>query len=339
MYSKSQLRVSCTTFFFLVCSEDAEGNENVADQANADQQRERNQALGSRQPERRGGLSLGFDLGLDDDDLESEIGAHLPANRSQNIGQTDSLLQVGVDNIGNRMDDTHQSRVESVDDEDANGNGNGNGDQDDDQASAATSRCIGDKAEIEDKEQSEQRGQVVEIESIGDDQGGELIDNNNLNRIAINELKAQLTTLYNRPTANRDENFDDVITQLFNRYSELTNERTSNQQRQYFEGLTLKADNAMIDIEQQQEQIKQIETELKELYEIPEENRESTFDMIANNLWTRYTELTNVERTASLREECDNILLTANEIERIMVEEETKERIKQIQIELTDLYS
>ena len=95
----------------------------------------------------------------------------------------------------------------------------------------------------------------------------------------------------------------------------------------------------MIDIEQQQQQIKQIEKELKELHEVPEENREPTFDMIANNLWTRYTELTDAERTADLREQCNNILLTANEIERITVEEETKERIRQIETELTDMYA
>ena len=214
------------------------------------------------------------------------------------------------------MDDSHQDRVQAEVDEDANGNDNGNeeDDQGDDQTSAVASRGIGDKEEIEDKEQSEQRNQAMEIQSMDDDQGVELIDNNNLNRIAINELRAQLTTLYDRPTANREEDFDDVVTQLFNKYTELANETTSNQQRQYFEGLTMDADNAMIDIEQKQEQIKRIETELRELYEVPEVNREPTFNMITNNLWTRYTELTNVERTVDLREHCNNILLTSAQL-------------------------
>ena len=65
--------------------EDAEGNENIANQANADQQREKNQALGSGRPARRGGLLLGLDLESDDGDFESEIGAPFPVNRPPNF--------------------------------------------------------------------------------------------------------------------------------------------------------------------------------------------------------------------------------------------------------------
>ena len=95
----------------------------------------------------------------------------------------------------------------------------------------------------------------------------------------------------------------------------------------------------MINNEQRQKQIEQIQTELKELYEIAEEHRQPTFDMISNNLWTRYRDLTSEEKVLNLREECDNLLLTANEIERIRLEGETKERINQIESELTRLYS
>ena len=61
--------------------------------------------------------------------------------------------------------------------------------------------------------------------------------------------------------------------------------------------------------------------------------------MVSNNLWSRYTELTNLEKVSNLREECDNLVLTANEIERMMVEEETKERMEQIDKELKRLFS
>ena len=73
--------------------------------------------------------------------------------------------------------------------------------------------------------------------------------------------------------------------------------------------------------------------------DIKKKKNEPTFDMISNNLWTRYTELTSVEEATNLREECDKLLLTANEIERIREEEETKERVKQIDAELTRLHS
>ena len=80
-----------------------------------------------------------------------------------------------------------------------------------------------------------------------DDQDVELRNDNNLNRVAINELRVQLTTLYDKPTARRQENFEEIVNRLFERYAELTNKRTSKQQRKYFEGLTIKADNALQD--------------------------------------------------------------------------------------------
>ena len=110
-----------------------------------------------------------------------------------------------------------------------------------------------------------------------DDQDAELRDDNNLNRVAINELRVQLTTLHDRPTARREENFDETITQLFDRYAQLTNKGTSDQQRKYFEGLTIKADNALVNEVKRQERIKQIETQLKEEYEVAESNRQPTF--------------------------------------------------------------
>ena len=153
------------------------------------------------------------------------------------------------------------------------------------------------------------------------------------------ELRIQLTTLYDRPTARREENFDETITQLFDRYAQLTNERTSNRQRKYFEGLTIKADNALVNEVKRQNRIKQIETQLREQYEIAEDNRQPTFDMLTENLWARYGELVDAETVSNLREECENLVLTANEIDRLMIEEETKERIKQIDAELNRLYS
>ena len=89
----------------------------------------KNQALGSGRPERRDGLSLGLDLESDDGDLESQIGAPFPANRPPNFEQSDSSLQVGVDNVGNGVDDRHQNGLESVGEEDDDGNGNGDNDQ------------------------------------------------------------------------------------------------------------------------------------------------------------------------------------------------------------------
>ena len=61
--------------------------------------------------------------------------------------------------------------------------------------------------------------------------------------------------------------------------------------------------------------------------------------MFTNNLWASYSELVDEEMVTNLREECDNLTLTANEINRLMIEEETKERIKQVEAELTRLYS
>ena len=101
-----------------------------------------------------------------------------------------------------------------------------------------------DKQEIEDKEPSEENGQTLveskikETESQVDNEDEELVDNNNLNRVAINRLRTRLTTLYDKPTTSREENFDEIITELFNRYTELTNRRMSSKQRKYFEGLT-----------------------------------------------------------------------------------------------------
>ena len=193
---------------------------------------------------------------------------------------------------------------------------------------------MGDKAEIEDKEV-----EVKQRELKIDDQEEELRDDNNLNRAAINELRIQLTTLYDKPTASRKENFDEVVNEIFERYTELTNKRTSDQQRKQFEGLTIKADNALTDEIKRQDRINEIERKLKEQYEIAEEDRQPTFNMVTDSLWARYNELVDKERISSLREECENLTLAANEIDRLMLEEETKERIKQIQAELTRLYS
>ena len=157
-----------------------------------------------------------------------------------------------------------------------------------------------------------------------DNQDTELRDDNNLNRRAINELRVQLTTLYDRTTVRREENFDETSQQLFDRYTQLTNKRTSDQQKKYFEGLTIKADNALVNEAKRQERIKQIENQLRGEYEIAESNRQPTFDMFTENLWTRYGELVGAETVSNLREECENLVLTANEIERLMTEEETK---------------
>ena len=64
---------------------------------------------------------------------------------------------------------------------------------------------------------------------IGDDDS-QLIDNNNLNRVAIEQLRARLTTLYNRPTVDRENDFEGMVKPLFDRYAELTNRRTSKRQ-------------------------------------------------------------------------------------------------------------
>ena len=281
--------------------EDAEGNENIASQANA--------ALALRQ--QAGGRSSGIGLRLDDEDQQSEIGAHLPMNRNQasmngdisQSQQTGLSLQIGVDNISNQLNGRQQGESQvNGNGDNGNDHGNGNGDENgdlsngqgsngnggnDNQVIIAASSDIGGKAEIDDdqKDQAVVESEVKEPELKIDQQGEELVDNNNLNRVVINQLRAQLTTLYDRPTTSREENFDDIITQLFDRYIELTNERTSNQQRKYFEGLTVKADNALVNAEQRQNRIKQIETELKDLYEIAEENQQPTFDILSNNLW------------------------------------------------------
>ena len=136
-----------------------------------------------------------------------------------------------------------------------------------------------------------------------------------------------------------EENFDETTKQLFDRYTQLTNKRTSDQQKRYFEELTIKADNALVNEAKRQERIEQIEKQLREEYEVAETNRQLTFDMLIENLWTRYGELVNAETVSNLREECENLVLTANEIDRLMTEEETKERIKQIDAELKRLYS
>ena len=62
----------------------------------------------------------------------------------------------------------------------------------------------------------------------------------------------------------------------------------------------------------------QIETELKDLHEIAEDDRQSTFDSDVNNLWTEYSKLVDENKVSDLREECDNLTLTANEIDRLM---------------------
>ena len=322
--------------------EDQVGNENIGTQADADRQRERNERIRTRQRERRnmGTIGIGLELGddIDSDELigPMEIGAHLPANQPQ-------PLQVGVDNIGDQgnggqqdqtADDNEQQAVVESEQLQA-------------EAAIVESKVdgIGDKAEIEDKDQSEQVGQqdveaeMKRTESRIEGDYEQLVINNNLNRRAIDELRAQLTTMYDKPTGSREENFDEISTQLFERYSELTNERTSNQQQKYFENLTVKADKALVDEEEKRIRIKQIEVELKELYEIAENNRKSTFKTLTDNLWIRYNELTNAEMVSNLREECNNLLLTANEIDRMMMEEQHKERINEIDNELRRLYS
>ena len=95
----------------------------------------------------------------------------------------------------------------------------------------------------------------------------------------------QLTTLYDKPTTRRQENFEETVNGLFERYTELTNKRTSKQQRKYFEGLTIKSDNALQDEVTRQNRIEEIERKLRDEYEIAEDERQLTFDMLVNNLW------------------------------------------------------
>ena len=60
--------------------------------------------------------------------------------------------------------------------------------------------------------------------------------------------------------------------------------------------------------------------------------------MLTENLWARYAELVDEETMSNLREECDNLTLTANQIDKLMMEKQTQERIKQIDAELNKLY-
>ena len=235
-------------------------------------------------------------------------------------------LQIGVDNIGNQRNgqdvngngNNHNNGVDEISNEngDDNGhsNGHGNGDENGGNGNGngrevvVASSSLQDKAEIEDKEVGE--SEIKEPESKINDQDAELRDDNNLNRVAINELRIELTTLYNRPTARREENFDETTKQLFDRYTQLTNRRTSDQQKKYFEGLTVRADNALVNEAKKQERIKQIERQLREEYEVAEINRQPTFDMFTENLWKNYGELVNEETVSNLRAECENLVLT-----------------------------
>ena len=271
-------------------------------------------------------------------------------DQSQQTGQTGSSLQIGVDNIGgqssgngngNGNDIDHVNGEEQVSGDD-NGNGSGNGDNngssdhdgDDDQGAViAPSGGTGDKGEIDD-DQNVQSDQVIrqpeskQIES----QGSELTINNNFDRREINKIIAQARVLYSKPTASRELNFDQLIQTLFEKYTEITNRAVSDQEKRDLEQLTINADN-------EQDRIKRIETELKELYEIAEHNRQRNFDSTVNNLWTTYSELVDEDTVSSLREECDNLTLTANEIDNLMEIEREKERVEEIERELTELYN
>ena len=149
----------------------------------------------------------------------------------------------------------------------------------------------------------------------------------------INKVIAQARVLYNRPTASREANFDQLIQALFDRYTELTNRAVSDQEKYDLEQLTVIADKEQV------KQIERMEMELKELYEIAEYDRQSTFDSKVNKLWTSYSNLVDEDTVSSLREECDNLTLTANEIDRLMEMERAKERVEEIENELTDLFN
>ena len=327
--------------------EDAEGNENIAGQGENIGRSDSDVVNGNIE-------SVGNELGLDlDTDSEIEIGAHLPANQNQDQGQQDGL-QVGVDNISNQRSGDSQrglrlsAEANGSGDTNGNGNSNGNGDeqltngQDDDDHGDDNGNGngqqqvvgdINDKGEIDD-DQNVQDNQVIrqpeskQTESKSD----ELVINNNLNRREIDKLIARARVLYSRPTVNREPNFDQLIQTIFDRYTELTNRQVTDQETHDLEQLTITADK-------ERNEIKRIETELKELYEIAEHNRQPTFDLRVNNLWTTYSGLVDKDIVSSLREECDNLTLTANEIDELMEMEREKERVEEIEKELTELYN
>ena len=336
--------------------ENAEGNENIAGQGEniAGQGENIGRSGNNGNDQQTGdGLVLGDDDNGSDDNDDDEIGAHLPQNqqqaqRDEQQGQSNANMnnasgqQNGGSNGNGESNDNGDEHLSDGQNDDHNGDDNGNGNVNGINSGPVDAAGINDKGEIDDDHDAQNNqangqsnGQLKSKQSESkqtERKDNEFQFNNNMNRREIDNVIAQARGLYNRPTANREPNFDELVQRLFDKYTELTNSAVSDQQRRNLEQLTINADN------KQGNEIKQIEIELKELYEIAEHNRQSTFDLRVNNLWTTYIELVDEDTVSSLREECDNLTLTANEIDTLMQMEQEKERVDEIEKELTDLY-
>ena len=119
------------------------------------------------------------------------------------------------------------------------------------------------------------------------------------------EIEMELTELYNQTTMSRPLDFGFKVDNLFMELSRMREVPDTPELRAPFENLTIKADNAIIqDDEQKRIEIEQTKTDLRNQYLVLPRNRNERFSITVGYLFSKLNTLIGYDEADKFRQIC-----------------------------------